>query len=682
MRVLPISLIAALIIICLFSPVNATITTYSTTIPNNWGLIYCPPGNFQVTAIVDKDHVISPQIISYTNTGFYKTATDQTLQVHIDNATTQVGSAIWTSHIGSAYSADYNWGSMEFTINSLDTSGLPAGNSTLAFNIQNMPINNCPTHYGAYASQTNKDQMPFRLGYDTNDWNWPLDGSITYEDGSYTAPLNSSFTCSPISQIPNGDIVCTDTSTGSPSGWYWAIDYETLDIKPYQEFTARNITWSSAYSGLYTVKLQAYTNISDSWNNKTNYVQISPLSSTSPYTLTLNATSINFGGSASATLTSGSDPSLAHLNGISYTYISPSSTPNTVPFYEVGSTDNIQNYYLYGATWKGYKNSVGDWTNTKSGIPNPATLKFNDVGTITVQCTINTDDGNNYLLTKTVTVGQGNFITTSFQAYDGSNYNFLQGVEIDVKNLNTNTWTNGTYLSGKVSITTPTNQVLSAYGTKAGYYPAKYENAPADGTPYSLVFYQIGAPPQTNYQIFYVNTFTSTGLRIPGALGTSNTTHATTGAAGSAQLNLFNSKLYSISATKTGYTGASTSYTTNNGTSDSITLIMNPIPTPTMTPITSWTVNQTGGNVTGFWAPWTNLFTQMGASSYEMPLLLAAFILLILMITGFAMAGILGGEIALGFGAILCVAIGLIPLWVVLAIIIVGFLFYGLKMVK
>jgi len=63
-----------------------------------------------------------------------------------------------------------------------------------------------------------------------------------------------------------------------------------------------------------------------------------------------------------------------------------------------------------------------------------------------------------------------------------------------------------------------------------------------------------------------------------------------------------------------------------------------------------------------------------------MPLLLAAFIILICMVVGFAMAGILGGEIAMGFGAILCVAMGLIPIWVVLSIIILGFLFYGLKM--
>jgi hypothetical protein len=407
------------------------------------------------------------------------------------------------------------------------------------------------------------------------------------------------------------------------------------------------------------------------------------------YTLALNKTAVNFGESISATIASDSDPTLTHINGISYTYESPTSTPNTVSFFESGSTSDVMNYYLYGATWKGYNTTTAAWTNTKAGIPNPSTLKFQETGQIEVHCIINTDNGDNLDIHIPVLVGSGSFITTTFQAYDGSNYALLQGVKINVLNLNTGIWTNGTYYNGKVSITTPPNQILSAYGNKSGYFDAKYENAVTDGTPYSLVFYQIGAPPETNNQTFYVNTFTSTGTRVTGALviikesGTNITLTKTTNNAGVATFTLKFSTLYTITPTKTGYVCYGTSVTTNTGMSDSINLICNPSVTATLTPIGSWTVspyNQTGN--TTFWKPWTDLFNQMGASNYEMPLLLAAFILLILMVTGFAMAGILGGEIALGFGAILCVAIGLIPIWVVLAIIIIGFLFYGLKMVK
>jgi hypothetical protein len=519
----------------------------------------------------------------------------------------------------------------------------------------------------------------------TNEWGCLRSGKVYTYLGAMPPPV-ASFSCTPLIQSIDQPVVCTDTSTNSPTTWLWTLDADNLGIQSWQSHTGQNWTWYSHYPGTYGVNLQANNSAGGDWENKTSYVTISNLNVTSPYDLSLNSTSINFGGTISGTITSSGDPSLSNLNSIAYSFITPTSTPNTVNALEPSSTNNVMNYNLYGATWKGYQESTNDWTNSKSGIPNPAILTPQETGTITLQLFLNTKTGENYIIQKTISVGQGSFITTTFQAYDGTNYNILGGATINIKNLNTGLWTNGTYYNGKASITTPANQLLSAYGTVLGYYPAKYENAPADGTPYSLVFYQNGSPPQTGYQIFYVNTMTSTGLRVSGALvtalevGTANTTHGTTNAAGVAQLNLFNSKLYTISATKTGYTGASTSYTTNTGMSDSITLILNPIPTATMTPITSWTAPS--GNVTGFWAPWTNLFTQMGASSYEMPLLLAAFILLILMITGFAMAGILGGEIALGFGAILCVAIGLIPIWVVLAIIIIGFLFYGLKMVK
>lgn len=497
------------------------------------------------------------------------------------------------------------------------------------------------------------------------------------------------FTCTPTTQNIDTDVVCTEYSSNTPTDWYWTLDAETWGADAWQTSTSQNFTWQSHYPGFFSVNLRANNSAGSNWLNRTNYVQISNINVQSPYDFTLNATTVNFGQSILGTITSSTDPSLANLNSIAWSYITPTSTPNTVYSYESGSTSNIMNYNLYGATWKGYSTSTNDWTNTKSGLPNPATLTPGEVGTITVHLFVNTKTGENYIIEKTITVGQGTFTTTTFQAYDGSNYNLLQGVEINVKNLNTNTWTNGTYFNGKVSITTPANQILSAYGEKAGYYDAKYENAVADGTPYSLVFYQIGAPPETNNQTFYVNVFTPSGTRVPGALvtvkesGTTTTLTKTTNAAGGATFTLKFSTLYQFSATKSGYIGASTSYTTNTGMSDSISLIMTPTVTATPTPIGSWTVspyNQTG-NLT-FWKPWTDLFNQMGASNYEMPLLLAAFILLVLMITGFAMAGVLGGEIALGFGAILCVAIGLIPIWVVLAIIILGFLFYGLKVAK
>jgi len=150
---------------------------------------------------------------------------------------------------------------------------------------------------------------------------------------------------------------------------------------------------------------------------------------------------------------------------------------------------------------------------------------------------------------------------------------------------------------------------------------------------------------------------------------------------------------YSITASKTGY--CAVTETGNTSTLDTKNVYLNlkygscigPTPTHTPTPGPSGTtpgviVTPTpfnAGNATTFWRPWINVFNMMGANAGEINMLLAGLIILLLMAVGGGVAGVLGAEIFMGFGAIFCVAVGLIPIWVVLAIIILGFLFYGLK---
>jgi hypothetical protein len=149
---------------------------------------------------------------------------------------------------------------------------------------------------------------------------------------------------------------------------------------------------------------------------------------------------------------------------------------------------------------------------------------------------------------------------------------------------------------------------------------------------------------------------------------------------------------YYVTASKTGY--CAVTETGNTSTLDTKNVYLNlkygsclgptpthtPTPGPTGTggPIVTPTTFQPG-NATSFWRPWINVFTYMGANMGEINMLIAGLIIVLLMAAGAGMAGVLGAEVAMGFGAIFCVAIGLIPIWVVLAIIILGFLFYGLK---
>lgn len=85
----------------------------------------------------------------------------------------------------------------------------------------------------------------------------------------------ASFSCTPTSQYPDADVVCTDTSTNTPTDWYWTLDYDALGIKGWQTSTSQNFTWQSSYTGLFGVNLRANNSAGFDWENKTNYVSIS-----------------------------------------------------------------------------------------------------------------------------------------------------------------------------------------------------------------------------------------------------------------------------------------------------------------------------------------------------------------------------------------------------------------------
>jgi PKD repeat protein len=88
------------------------------------------------------------------------------------------------------------------------------------------------------------------------------------------APV-ASFTCVPTSQYPDTSVVCTDTSTNTPTDWLWSIDMEGAGIEGWQTHTGQNFTWQSHYPGLYSVNLRANNSAGNDWENKTNYVSIS-----------------------------------------------------------------------------------------------------------------------------------------------------------------------------------------------------------------------------------------------------------------------------------------------------------------------------------------------------------------------------------------------------------------------
>jgi len=96
----------------------------------------------------------------------------------------------------------------------------------------------------------------------------------SYGGSAVTTPV-SSFSCTPTSQFPDTDVVCTDLSTNNPTDWLWTIDAEGMGIEGWQTSTSQNFTWQSHYPGLYSVNLRANNSAGSDWENKSSYVSIS-----------------------------------------------------------------------------------------------------------------------------------------------------------------------------------------------------------------------------------------------------------------------------------------------------------------------------------------------------------------------------------------------------------------------
>jgi PKD repeat protein len=164
-------------------------------------------------------------------------------------------------------------------------------------------------------------------------------GSFHYGTGTFTtfggsnvvAPV-ASFSCTPTSQYPDTSVVCTDTSTNSPTSWLWTIDAEAMGIDAWKTHTGQNFTWESHYPGLYSVNLQATNTAGSDWENKTNYVSIS-----------VNATPNNC--------------EIEPIPGYIRTYAQTNDGMTSGGIYN----SNIQMHDMEGGAWSNVTNSGGWW---------------------------------------------------------------------------------------------------------------------------------------------------------------------------------------------------------------------------------------------------------------------------------------------------------------------------------
>ena len=157
-------------------------------------------------------------------------------------------------------------------------------------------------------------------------------GIYTSYSGLFVIPPVASFSCTPTSQYPDTSVVCTDTSTNTPTSWLWTIDAEAMGIDAWQTHTGQNFTWESHYPGLYSVNLQATNTAGSDWENKTNYVSIS-----------VNATPNNC--------------EIEPIPGYIRTYAQTNDGMTSGGIYN----SNIQMHDMEGGAWSNVTNSGGWW---------------------------------------------------------------------------------------------------------------------------------------------------------------------------------------------------------------------------------------------------------------------------------------------------------------------------------
>jgi PKD repeat protein len=265
---------------------------------------------------------------------------------------------------------------------------------------------------------------------------WKMSGS------EYSPAPVASFTCVPTSQYPDADIVCTDTSTNTPTSWLWSIDMEGAGIKGWQTHTGQNFTWQSHYAGLYSVNLRANNSAGSSWYNRTNYVSIST-----------NATPNNCG--------------LPIATGYIRTYAQTNDGMTSGGIYN----SNIQLHDMEGGAWSNVTNSGGFWCiDTLPG--HSLNMYAQSSGyTSTSQLGAPANGGRYYLVLwpdyiAAPSAGNVSLYTLIYDQQTGSPL-YLSTVRVDGNSINTVLKNTGP--EGQAVFTVKNNTLVHVTASKAGY---------------------------------------------------------------------------------------------------------------------------------------------------------------------------------------------------------------------
>jgi hypothetical protein len=289
----------------------------------------------------------------------------------------------------------------------------------------------------------------------------------------------------------------------------------------------------------------------------------------------------------------------------------------------------------------------------------------------------------------TIPVG---YVRTNVAVWDRSG-NLINGANIDIYDIENTSWTNTTHSTGgRGHIDTLPNHHIDIYGS---YDIFANEFAPnqllnqevgsvtGEGYTYTLTLFPIESIAPVGYTSLYVEVKDATShnylnyVVVKATLPNGTVYSQNTADAGSAIFIVPNNTVINCAASLTGYlpgsvvvnSGPGEVYTATIELSRQLTATPTPWVKPTLTTQPVITRNQTTGNYTGFWSPFYNGLTGMGASNGELGLLMTMFLVIFGLIGG-AIVSHGNGRVASACGSagfIFACGFQWIPLWLILA---------------
>lgn len=461
--------------------------------------------------------------------------------------------------------------------------------------------------------------------------------------------------------------------------------------------TSGTVTFTNLTAGSYTLTAtkSGYKSSSATVTGTSGQTVTTPIamvsSSASTYYITVSPNPATVNSVATLYLSSLSSTSpLSQLRTVIFTQSYGGGTSDSVPMvnYNYSSFQKDSSGTWYARTSSGYTQSIG------TTLPPAYSIIENLNGNYVLKLDATDDAGNYYTWSVALTV-QGTSATISIPVYvvdvdTGAN---IGGSTLAVNKMGLTAWYNSTSVTGTWTITgygpnggTPftIGDYMQLIPSASGYTSYAGINVYLSDSTNGVAQY-IGLSKADNNPVAgeftaVANTYlASTGEAISGVSITINGTTKTTSSTGYATFtDLTAGKSYTMTASKTGY-GKMTFYVTgSSGETVPVpigmaTAVVTTSPTTRTTvttgPTTVVPTTASGGNYTGFWGPYYNMFHAMGAQDTELGVIMTACLIIILIII---IAFVTGGNLyavnsAAALGFILSCAFGWIYFWLILA---------------